>query len=203
MAVVDANGIPLGVVAAGANRHDSPLLAPPSMRRDAWIELPERERPPRSGLRLELTDELLESRGLMGVISEKGKPAPLNAGMRWVVERTNSWHNAHKKLVVVYREGGRVIDFWMAFSNVVIVVRRLIRKAGFATAGRPTLPKAMTYWRKLLDDAISLRDAMRRMVRFASDATDALDTRIEEMTWTAGRKPSSYASRWIGYRTSA
>jgi transposase len=26
--IVDANGIPLGVVTAGANRHDSPLLAP-------------------------------------------------------------------------------------------------------------------------------------------------------------------------------
>jgi hypothetical protein len=33
------------------------------------------------------------------MISEKGKPAPLQATKRWEVERTNSWHNAHKKLV--------------------------------------------------------------------------------------------------------
>ena len=32
----------------------------------------------------------------------------------------------------------------------------------------------------ILEDATSLRDAMRRMVRYASDATDALDARIED-----------------------
>ncbi len=63
------------------------------------------------------------------MISEKGKPAPLRAGMRWVVERTNSWHNAHKKLVWCTERQGHVIDFWIAFSNLVIVVRRLIREA--------------------------------------------------------------------------
>jgi hypothetical protein len=51
------------------------------------------------------------------------------AGMRWVVERTNSWHNAHKKLVWCTEREGRVIDFWVAFSDVVIIVRRLIREA--------------------------------------------------------------------------
>jgi transposase len=73
--------------------------------------------------------ELLESRGLIGAISEKGKPAPLKAGMRSVVERTNSWHNAHKKLLLCTERRGEVIAFWIAFSNVIIVVRRLVRKA--------------------------------------------------------------------------
>jgi transposase len=36
--MVDANGLPLGVIAAGANRHDSPLLAPTL---EAFIDLPE------------------------------------------------------------------------------------------------------------------------------------------------------------------
>jgi hypothetical protein len=40
----------------------------------------------------------LRDRGLEAVICEKGKPAPLVATKRWVVERTNSWNNAHKKL---------------------------------------------------------------------------------------------------------
>src|SRR5215216_4888223 len=75
---VDADGIPLGVITAPANRHDSPLL---SETLDA-VE--------RSGLRLEqasahldrgydsdLTRKRLAGRGLIGVISEKGKPAPL------------------------------------------------------------------------------------------------------------------------------
>ena len=40
--IVDANGIPLGVVTAGANHHDSPLLAPTlEAAREASIELPE------------------------------------------------------------------------------------------------------------------------------------------------------------------
>jgi hypothetical protein len=45
------------------------------------------------------------------------------------VERTNSWHNAHKKKLVWCTERcGRVIDFWVAFSDVVIIVRRLVRQ---------------------------------------------------------------------------
>jgi hypothetical protein len=29
---------------------------------------------------------------LLAEISRKGRPAPLNATKRWIVERTNSWH---------------------------------------------------------------------------------------------------------------
>ena len=68
------------------------------------------------------TRRLLEDRGLVGVISEKGKPSPLGATKRWVIERTNSWSNAHKKLVWCTGRRGRVIDFWVAFSNVLIIV---------------------------------------------------------------------------------
>jgi hypothetical protein len=32
----------------------------------------------------------------------------------------------------------------------------------------------------ILEDATSLRDAMRRLVRYASDATEALEARIED-----------------------
>jgi transposase len=95
--MVDASGIPLRVVSAPANRHDSPLLAPTL---DALEAL---GLPPESvsvhldrGYDSNVTRRLLEDRGLVDVISEKGKPAPLKAGLRWVVERTNSWHNIHK-----------------------------------------------------------------------------------------------------------
>jgi len=124
---VDAEGIPLGVVTAPANRHDSPLL---SETLDTVRELPEH-----ASIHLDraydskVSHQLLESRALIGVISEKGKAAPLKAGMRWVVERTNSWHNAHKKLVWCTERRERVIGFWIAFSNVIIIVRRLIQKA--------------------------------------------------------------------------
>jgi len=80
----------------------------------------------------EATRKRLGERRLEAVISEKdGKPAPLQATKRWVVERTTSWYKAHKKLVWCTERRGRVIDFWIAFFEVVIIVRRLI------SAGRP------------------------------------------------------------------
>ena len=51
------------------------------------------------------TRERLKERGLKAEISKKGKPAPFWASERWVVERTSSWHNAHKITRVVYGAG--------------------------------------------------------------------------------------------------
>jgi IS5 family transposase len=127
---VDARGIPLGTVAAPANRHDSPLLGETlHAAAEALGGIPQRasvhlDRGYDSGT----TRERLRDRGLDAVISEKGKPAPLQATKRWVVERTNSWSNAHKKLAWCTERRGRVIDIWVAFSKVVIIVRRLIRE---------------------------------------------------------------------------
>ena len=138
--MVDANGIPLGVVSAPANRHDSPLLAPTLNAVEA-LRLPSESVSVHldRGYESNVTRRLFEERELVGVISEKGKPAPLRAGLRWVVERTNSWHNAHKKLMWCTEWRGRVIDFWIAFSNVGIIVGRLVREAWtrYRWEGRP------------------------------------------------------------------
>src|ERR687898_2461099 len=111
----------------GQSSHDSPLLSPTL---EAFADLPEQAQVHLDKVYdSKITRRLLEERGLVGVISEKGKNrAPLTAGLRWVVERTNSWHNAHKKLVWCTEREGRVIHFWISFSNVIIVVRRLIRE---------------------------------------------------------------------------
>ena len=137
---VDAHGIPLGVVTAPANRHDSPLLAQTRDAAGAPGLLPEG-----ASIRLDrgydsqATREKLRDRGLIPEISEKGRPAPVAATGRWIVERTNSWHNAHKKLAWCTERSGRVIDFWVAFSNAVIIVARLIREAWthYRWDGRP------------------------------------------------------------------
>jgi hypothetical protein len=127
---VDADGIPLGAVAAPANCHDSPLLGRTLETIEASTELPED-----ATVHLDraydskVSRELLEDRGLVGMISKKGKPAPIGATKRWVVERTNSWSNAHKKLVWSTEREGRVVDFWIAFSNAIIIVGRLVREA--------------------------------------------------------------------------
>jgi transposase len=138
--VVDAEGIPLGTVAASANRHDSPLLGETLDTLEVLGPLPEQRSVHLDrGYDSETIREKLRSRGFTPEISEKGRPALLQIGKRWVVERTNSWHNAHKKLVWCTERRGRVIDFWIAFSEVVIVVRRLIREAWirYRWEGRP------------------------------------------------------------------
>jgi transposase len=140
---VDASGIPLGAVSAPANRHDSPLLVPTlEAASEALGALPEGaivhlDR----GYDSRLTRERLAELGLRWEISGKGKPAPFWATNRWVVERTSFlWHNAHKKLVWCTERVGRVIDFWVAFSEVVIIVRRLAREGWtrYRWEGRPS-----------------------------------------------------------------
>jgi transposase len=128
---VDADGIPLGFATAPANRHDSPLLGETMDGVEEILgALPEPVRVHLDrGYDSDLTRKRLAERDLIGVISQKGKSAPLQATNRWVVERTNSWQNAHKKLVWCTEREGRVIDFWVAFSNVIIIVGRLVRKA--------------------------------------------------------------------------
>jgi transposase len=139
--VVDANGIPLGAIAAPANRHDSPLLGETLDTMEALGELPERmsvhlDRGYDSGV----TRERLWRRELVAEISEQGWPAPIAATKRWVVERTTSWSNAHKKLVWCTERVGSVIDFWLAFSAVIVVVGRLIRRGWthYRWDGRPS-----------------------------------------------------------------
>lgn len=139
---VDASGIPLGTISAPANRHDSPLLVPTlEAASEALGALPEGasvhlDRGYDSGS----TRRRLRERGLVAEIAQKGKPAPLTATKRWVVERTASWHNAHKKLLWCTERCGRVVDFWVAFSDVVIIVRRLLREGWrrYRWEGRPS-----------------------------------------------------------------
>ncbi len=79
----------------------------------------------------EATRKRLGERRLEAGIPEKGgmPAAPLRATKRWAAGRTNSWHDARKKPVRCTERGGPVIDFRIAFSEVVIVVRGLIRRA--------------------------------------------------------------------------
>jgi hypothetical protein len=128
---VDGQGIPLGGVTDPASRPDSPLLAPTLEHASESVGgLPEGASVHLDrGYDSNVTRERLKERGLKAEIAKKGQPAPLQAGQRWVIERTNSWHDAHKKLVWCTERRGRVIDFWVTFSDVIIIVRRLIREA--------------------------------------------------------------------------
>ena len=129
--VVDAFGIPLGTVVAGANCHDSPLLEPTLDTLDRLGPLPadvtvHLDR----GYDSTKTRELLTARELHGRIAEKGTPAPVQVGARWVVERTNAWHNrGFKKLAICTERRTHVIEAFVALANTIIALRRLVRRA--------------------------------------------------------------------------
>ena len=74
------------------------------------------------------TRDLLELLGCDWVISTKGEP--LQAGARWVVERTNSWHNrGFKKLLICTERRTIVIEAFIALANAIMITRRLIGEA--------------------------------------------------------------------------
>jgi len=124
---VDAAGLPLATIAAPANRHDSPLLAP-TLDALGFDDRPMTVHLDR-GYDSGATRTRLATRGLTAAIATKGTPAPIAAGQRWVVERTNAWSNAHKKLVWCTERRAAVVAFWIAFSAAIIIVGRLVRQA--------------------------------------------------------------------------
>jgi hypothetical protein len=102
----DANGVPVGIVSAGANRHDSPLLEPtihatkqqvgalpnnPVMHLDSGYD----GKPSR---------DVLAEHDLAGEIAKKGIPSPIQVGKRWVVERTQC--AARRPVVSPVQPGG-------------------------------------------------------------------------------------------------
>lgn len=132
--LTDAAGIPLGVVVAPANRHDSPLLRPTleylgRFETRFGVGLPDRITVHLdAGYDSRTTRDLLAELGCQAVISAKG--TPLQAGARWVVERTNSWHNrGFKKLHICTERRTPAITAYIALANAIIITRRLIRDA--------------------------------------------------------------------------
>jgi len=132
--LTDAAGIPIGCVTAPANRHDSPLLRPTLECLARFDEGLGAALPDQITVHLDAgydsakTRDLLHELGCDGVISVKG--FPLQAGARWVIERTNSWHTrGFKKLAICTERHARVINALIALANAVIITRRLIRTA--------------------------------------------------------------------------
>jgi hypothetical protein len=90
-----------------------------------------------------VTRTLLANLALSGEIARKGKPAPLQVGQRWVVERTHAWMNGYGKLRRCTERVGRVVDFYLFLAAVFVVVRCLIQRARtrYRWPGRPTTRK--------------------------------------------------------------
>jgi hypothetical protein len=127
----DGDGIPLHVVAARANDHDSPLLEPTLAGIPDMIgPLPDQpclhlDR----GYDSTKTRDLLEILGYDADIALKGTPAPIQAGKRWPVERTHSWMNGYGKLRRFTDKRKIIIEFYLYLAATLTVIRRLINRA--------------------------------------------------------------------------
>jgi transposase len=138
--MVDGKGIPPGRALAPANRHDSPLLAPTLDKLDEIGPLPEDITVHLdAGYDSGKTRDELKSRSMNGEIAHKGDKAPIQAGRRWHVERTNSWHNANNRLQRCYERDPSVIDAFFDLADAIITLRRLVREAWtlYRWDGRP------------------------------------------------------------------
>jgi transposase len=139
--LTDATGVPLQVIAAGANRYDSPLLESTLAGLDAWgidpaVTTVHLDRGDDRGVTRALLDEL----GFTGEIAHKGLPAPVQVGQRWVVERTHAWMNGFGKLRRGTEKARQVVEGYLSLAATVVVVRCLIQRARtrYRWPGRPT-----------------------------------------------------------------
>ena len=136
-----ATGVPLHLVAVGANRHDGPLLEPTLGGLDAFGPVP-------TGITIHLdrghdsgvTRTLLTTLRLTSAIARKGTPAPLQVRKQWVVERTHAWMNGFGKLRRWTERNGAVTNFYLSLAAAFVVTRCLIQRARirYRWPNRPT-----------------------------------------------------------------
>ncbi len=106
--ITDGSGIPIGLAVAGANRHDKRLTkktldaivvkrpSPKKVRQNACMD---------KGYDFPDIRELVEQYGYTAHIPKRGEKAkrkklPRYRARRWVVERTHSWMNRFRRLLV-------------------------------------------------------------------------------------------------------
>jgi putative transposase len=134
--LTDGRGAPLGVVVSAANRTDMKRAAatlgsivvvrpdptrqhPQHLARDKGFDYPE-------------TDRAAEARGYTVHTARKRRPGasaeppPEQGGAperRWVIERTNSWHNRFRKLRIRYEKQVANYLGLLQFACALIVYR--------------------------------------------------------------------------------
>ena len=136
----DNQGIPLHLVAARANDHDSPLLEPTLAGVVDMIGPLPQYRDLRGGddfptVHLDRGYDSAKTRALLHIlgfdadIAVKGQPAPIQAGRRWPVERLHSWMNGYGKLSRFTDKRKIIVEFYLYLAAALTVIRRLINRA--------------------------------------------------------------------------
>jgi hypothetical protein len=73
--------------------------------------------------------KVLAARGMVGEITMRGLPAPIQASRRWPVERTHAWGNQYGKVRWCTERRREAVEFWLALTLAISVLGRLIRRA--------------------------------------------------------------------------
>jgi putative transposase len=131
--ISDRRGAPLGVVSSAANRTDRKLAEatldslvvarpaptpeqPQHLCRDKGFDYPE-------------TRQAAEARGYLVHTPRRGQAAPTPSpehrypARRWVIERTNSWHNRFRKLRIRYEKKAANYLGLVHFACFLIIYR--------------------------------------------------------------------------------
>ena len=127
---VEAGGIPLAALPAPANHRDDGLLAATLDAIGAVGPLPAQPVVHLdAGYDYQPCRQVLTTRGMVGQIATRGLPAPIQAGRRWVIERTHAWANQYGKLRWCTERRRLVVEFWLALASAAMVCGRLLRRA--------------------------------------------------------------------------
>ena len=112
--LVDARGVPLSLIASGANVHDVKLLQPTLDRTVLARPQPHPERPQNlcadAGYKGDPAFQAAVARNYQPHIKQRREEADAKRNQpgwkarRWVVERTHSWLNRYRKLLVSFEK---------------------------------------------------------------------------------------------------
>jgi len=134
--LVDGNGIPLSLVVGGAQRHDVKLLEP--TLDGIVVDRPSEEEGPKQhlcgdkGYSGKPAQESMQERGYIPHVRQRGeeteekKRNPRYRTRRWVVERTNSWLNRFRKLLVRYEKTTASYEGLLELACALITFRQVI-----------------------------------------------------------------------------
>src|SRR3954452_20455538 len=146
--LADGSGVPLTALPAPANIRDH-LLLPATLDVLAGLLEQVGADPHETTVHLDAGYDYrpcraeLADRGLGSQISQRGKPAPVQVGKRWVIERTNSWLNDYGRLRRCTERRRCCVEAYLALAAAIVTLRALLRAAWYRYRwdGRPRSPR--------------------------------------------------------------
>jgi putative transposase len=132
--LTDARGIPIGLAVAGANRVDFKLLDDTLTSIPVERPVPTAEQPQGmcldKGYDYEEVRTLLETKGYTPHIRRRGeeiadkRTTPGYRARRWVVERTHSWLNRFRRLLIRWEKQVENYEAFLHLACAIIAFRQ-------------------------------------------------------------------------------